>query len=123
MNKGVAATTGDYIIEIDQDVILHKDFVRDHLRCCKRGRFLTGNRFYIDPETTKETIETKNVTKPFAFKLSKNGVRMLRVSILQKLMASFYHWEKEYQYVFGSNMSFWRDDFLRLNGYDESYEG
>ena len=31
-NKSVAASSGDYIIEVDGDVFLHPKFIEDHLR-------------------------------------------------------------------------------------------
>ena len=31
MNKAIAKSKYDYIIEIDGDIIMHKDFVKDHL--------------------------------------------------------------------------------------------
>lgn len=121
INKGVAASTGEYIIEIDQEVVLHKDFIRDHLLHRKRGRFLTSKRFCTRPDISEEARETKNFSNLFAISFSKESVRMKRIPFLQKLIACFYTSQNVYEYVSGSNMSFWRDDFLRLNGYDESF--
>ena len=36
MNKGLAACTGEYIIQIDGDIIMHRLFIEDHLRCLKK---------------------------------------------------------------------------------------
>lgn len=119
MNKGVAASTGEYIIKINQEVILHKDFIKDHLLSRKRGRFLTSNCFSTRPEISEEARETKNFSKLFAVSLSKGSARMMRIPFLQELTACFYHFYDGYECVSGSNLSFWRDDFLDINGYDE----
>ncbi len=36
-NKSVAASSGDYIIEVDGDVFLHPKFIEDHLRGSRTG--------------------------------------------------------------------------------------
>ena len=38
-NKAISKAIGDYIILIDGDMILHKDFVRDHCSFSKPGYF------------------------------------------------------------------------------------
>ncbi|MEO5947892.1 MAG: glycosyltransferase, partial [Chitinophagaceae bacterium] len=48
-NKSFAAAKGEYIIQIDGDVILHKHFVADHLRMAKSGTFVSGSRVLLTP--------------------------------------------------------------------------
>jgi glycosyltransferase involved in cell wall biosynthesis len=127
-NKGLAIATGDYIIQIDQDVVLHKHFIKDHLKDSKRGQFLSGNRFNIDERTTKKILAHKKLSvarNPIAtgFGFSKNDLKKLRSPVLKKIAGVFYHWGEEYQFILGCNMSFWREDFIRVNGYDENFLG
>ena len=51
-NKCVAAAMGEYIIEIDGDVILHRDFIKDHLTFAKRGCYLKGGRSNLGQKLT-----------------------------------------------------------------------
>src|SRR5690554_6518284 len=37
LNKAIAGATGEYIIQVDGDCILHKDFVRDHKALAQAG--------------------------------------------------------------------------------------
>ena len=41
-NKSVAASSGDYIIEVDGDVFLHPKFIEDHLREAAPGIYVKG---------------------------------------------------------------------------------
>jgi len=43
-NKSIAQSSADYIISIDGDLILHKHFIRDHLRTKELGCFVQGSR-------------------------------------------------------------------------------
>ncbi|MDV2453612.1 glycosyltransferase [Xanthomonas hortorum] len=41
-NLGIAATSAQYVILIDGDMLLHRDFIADHLALARPGRFLQG---------------------------------------------------------------------------------
>ena len=49
LNKAVAATDADYIIQIDGDCIMHPHFIEDHLAAAKREVYLFGSRVNILP--------------------------------------------------------------------------
>ena len=44
MNKAFAVCEGDYIIEIDGDIIMHSHFIEDHVTEATPGCFLVGSR-------------------------------------------------------------------------------
>ena len=60
-NKAIEAANGDYIIQIDGDIILHPAFVLDHMRIARKGSFITGSRVLLTKETTDEIISSGNV--------------------------------------------------------------
>ncbi|MDF3078249.1 MAG: glycosyltransferase [Sphingobacteriaceae bacterium] len=120
-NKGIALASGDYILQVDGDVILHKDFIKDHLNNAADGVFFSGNRFYLSPDRS-----SKILSKPFKRmriypKLAKDSWAQLRIPFLQKFMADRYR--KSYHYVIGCNLGIWRKDLIAINGYDESFTG
>ena len=43
-NRAFAAATGEYIIQLDGDLILEKHFVLDHLSMARPGTFISGSR-------------------------------------------------------------------------------
>ena len=49
-NKAIEKATGDYIVQIDGDIIMHPKFISDHARSAKRGYFVAGIRTFITEE-------------------------------------------------------------------------
>lgn len=121
-NKAVVATHGEYIIQIDGDLILHKDFIADHLQFVRPVFFLKGGRVNLTKELT-QSICASNKLKRFHF-FSKglmrrvNAIHCLPVS---RFLAPLY--KKGKVLGLGCNMSFWKKDYIAINGYDEFYEG
>ena len=122
-NKCVAASSGDYIIEIDGDLILHRDFVKDHIGFARRGCYLKGGRTNLGQKLTRRLCEAGKL-EPIHFwtrgieSKPENSLRMPRIA---HYLAPRYRQHKET--ALGCNMSFYRDDFLLINGYDDFYEG
>lgn len=121
-NKAVAASNYEYIIEIDGDLILHKDFVSDHLRFARNGCFLKGGRVNLNKEVTDEYCKSGILPKITFF--SKGLLR--RINSIHWLALSRYfapRYKKNRILGLGCNMSFWKEDYIRINGYDEFFEG
>ena len=53
--------TGDYIIFIDQDIILDKKFVEDHERLATKGCFVIGGRTKLSAILSKRLLASKSV--------------------------------------------------------------
>lgn len=124
-NRGMAASRGDYIILIDGDMVLHSEFVADHLALAERGYFLQGGRFKTHPRETERLLAGgKPVFAPWAdvdFHVF-DGIK--RLYAFHSLMLA--RWKSRARNggrVMSCNMSFWRDDLLRVNGFDERMEG
>ena len=43
-NKSVAAAVGDYIVQIDGDIVMHPEFIADHMSVARRGFYAKGSR-------------------------------------------------------------------------------
>lgn len=122
-NKCIAASTGEYIIEIDGDLILHRDFVKDHLAFAKRGYYTKGGRVNIGRKMTQKICKSGELPRLNIFSIGIEGKRenMLHLPIIARFLATRYRKNKEK--ALGCNMGFFRDDLLAINGYDEYYEG
>lgn len=121
-NKAVAAASGDYIIQIDGDVILDKNFIKDHLNSAESGYFVCGSRVMVDEKQTAKMRATKSINIPFSAIYNGTYLNTLRIGILRKYMAKRFDVKKLYR-LRGCNMAFWRADFIAVNGYDENLEG
>lgn len=122
-NKCVARSIGNYIIEIDGDVFLHPRFVEDHLREARRGAYVKGGRVNLGKALT-EAICSAAQPRPIRFwtqgieSKPENAIHCIPIA---RFLATRYR--KYRSAALGCNMSFFREDFLRINGYDEFYEG
>jgi Glycosyltransferases, probably involved in cell wall biogenesis len=120
-NKAIARSSKDYIIQIDGDVILHKDFIKDHIRFARKGSFVSGSRVIIEKGLAEQLLssQTFNIsiyTKGTHSKL--NGIHLPYLSFLQEKYR-----QNDILYVRGCNMAFWRNDLLQVNGYNEEMTG
>lgn len=120
LNQAVAATQADYIIQIDGDCILHPDFVKDHLSGIEERTFLYGSRVNIKPGAVEEVLKMKLPRFSMLSAAIKNKSRNLRIPLFQKLYGPKPRFSEKTR---GCNLSYWRKDFLAVNGYDETIEG
>ncbi len=115
MNKGLAACTGEYIIQIDGDIIMHRLFIEDHLRCLKKGVFICGSRSRITKKITSRLFQGENIKLSFFRPGLDDRLNALRCPLLTPLFTGYKHMR-------GCNMAFWREDIEAINGYDETIQ-
>jgi glycosyltransferase involved in cell wall biosynthesis len=120
MNKAIAAAKYDYIVEIDGDIILNKHFIEDHLAYAQKGHYLFGSRVNIQEKLLPELFSKKNIDFNFFSKGIKKRSRTMRIPFLMNFAKSVDKCSKKLR---GCNMSFWKEDFIKINGYNESIVG
>lgn len=124
-NRGIAASRGDYVVLIDGDMLLHPAFIADHLALAEPGCFLQGGRLKA---TAAETARLLAGGRPlFAPWMAGHfrefdGTRRL-YAFRQPALARWKARARSGGRVMSCNMSFWRTDLLRVNGFDERMEG
>ncbi|GAB6120434.1 glycosyltransferase family 2 protein [Dysgonomonas termitidis] len=121
-NKSVAACRYEYIIEIDGDLILHPEFIADHMSFARKGYFLKGGRVNLSQKLTDECCKSGKLPSLHFFR---PGI-MRRINSIHCMLLSKYfapRYKKNKILGLGCNMSFWKSDYIRINGYDEFYEG
>lgn len=120
MNKAIAKAQYNYIIEIDGDIIMHQEFIKDHLKFAKKGQYLYGSRVNIQKEHLDELFSKEQV----AFNYFSKGIKKRGRTIHLPLLTKFYKpVEKRSNKLRGCNMSFWREDFIKINGFNENLVG
>lgn len=122
-NKAIAKASSDYIIQIDGDVFLHKDFVKDHLRASKPNYLLQGSRVMLGQEYSTKILEEETPKFKLFESGNKRSENALRIPILSNYLLNRYKNRYPVYFARGANMSFWKKDILEVNGYDESYQG
>ena len=128
LNKAVKEASGDYIIQIDGDIVMERHFIADHVKVMGKGRFVRGNRAYLDEKLTREWTEGYKRgdlagvhVPPKSGYLSKSNSnrKMAYYRILNFLTGG----RAKVLRVRGCNMAYWKTDFVRVNGYNNDFAG
>lgn len=120
LNKAVAKAKGDYIIQLDGDCIMHPKFIEDHVTAAEKGVFLFGSRVNIQKEFLPILFLKRKTNFGFFDKGIKKRTRNLHVPILGGFYRKTDVLSKK---VRGCNLSFWKSDFIKVNGYNEAMTG
>jgi glycosyltransferase involved in cell wall biosynthesis len=120
MNKAIAKAQYDYIIEIDGDIIMHKHFVRDHLCYAEENHYLYGSRVNIQEEHLKKLFEKEQIKFHFFSEGIKKRGRTIHFPVISKFIKPVDRRSKKLR---GCNMSFWKKDFVKVNGFNEELVG
>ncbi len=117
-NKAIAAAQGDYIIQVDGDVILHRHFIRDHTAFAEPGAFVSGSRAMIGRKLAARLLRTGDVRVRWYTPGMGHILNGIRIPALQSIFKN-----KRGDHIRGCNMAFWREDLLAVNGYNEEMTG
>lgn len=117
-NKAIARASGNYIIQVDGDVILHPDFVRDHISVARPGRFVSGSRVLLGPDYSACLLDRRSIDVSVWKKDVCNKLNAIRMPWMSPIFARY-----KPEVTRGCNMAFWRDDAICVNGYNELIQG
>lgn len=119
-NIAVLKSTGDYLIFLDGDMVVHRRFVDSHLRARREGCFLHGKRAMLSDGLTHEVLERKTHRIPPWLP----GVRMrVRAIHCDPLAALCSYRSKDWFGTQSANLSCRREDFYNVNGFNIEFEG
>jgi glycosyltransferase involved in cell wall biosynthesis len=121
-NLAIASTNADYMVFVDGDMLLHPEFIADHVRVARRGWFTQGIRANANAALTRRLLDDPSLpVEP-----GTSGLGMLRrayllhapvLSPLTRVIGN------RLISIKSCNQGFWRRDLLRVNGFDEDFEG
>jgi glycosyltransferase involved in cell wall biosynthesis len=124
-NRGIATCRGEYIVLIDGDMVLHPRFLADHLRFAERGYYLQGGRLCVSMDETNRLIEGGAARfHPWInadFKRMGGSKRLY--AFRSRWLSVFKARARRGGRVMSCNMSFWKEDLVAVNGFDERMEG
>jgi N-terminal domain of galactosyltransferase len=91
----------------------------------KKKCFVNGSRFLVNEGATNQFLSKTSITvgdlKIFS---GKNNLNKIRSKLLMNLFADRYQSSsKNAGRVRGCNMSFWKEDLIAINGYNELFQG
>jgi glycosyltransferase involved in cell wall biosynthesis len=119
LNKAIAESEGNYIIQIDGDIILHPCFVKDHIAAAKNEHFVKGSRAQISKNKSLKILDSNQISFHLFSWGIKHRFNALRLPFFSFLIKT----DPSNPDIRGCNMAFWRSDFIQVNGYDNTIEG
>jgi glycosyltransferase involved in cell wall biosynthesis len=120
MNKAIVEATSEYIIQIDGDIILHPQFIADHLKDAVNGYYIKGSRSMLSSDRTAQILTTKNI---HISPLSTGVGSKINATHFPPLAFLFRGDRLRSNNLRGCNFSFWKKDFVVVNGYNNDLEG
>ncbi len=121
-NRAIAATSGDYVLLLDGDMLPHPMFVADHLHAAERGSFVQGMRVLTDEEGRDRLLKREVSGLGFFDSGLTRRRHTLRIPPLAALSLRSTRGQSEGA-IKTCNQGWWRDDLVTLNGFDERFEG
>ena len=119
-NKAIAKSDADYLILIDGDMILHPEFVLDHIKNSELGYFIQGTRVLLTKNATENALRRMSLIFSFFSYGIKNRKNAIHSNLLSKLFTKN---KKHLNGIKTCNMSFFRKDCININGFDNDFEG
>lgn len=128
MNRAAATSMAAYIVLTDNDCIPSRCFVEDHKRAAEKETFVAGRRVDLGPGVTDEILagetDAVKLEQPLWLIMQSVRRRLKRAEFgirLPRPVSSL--WSLKDKKVVGANMALWKDDFLRVNGFDNDFQG
>lgn len=113
--------TGDYLIFVDQDIIMDKRFIADHERIAQHGYFVCGGRAKLGKNITERLLSGENIALNFKTEDLYRKANIIHAPWLHFITRFLYSWKPYYGR--GANMAMWASDLKLVNGFDEDIEG
>jgi glycosyltransferase involved in cell wall biosynthesis len=121
-NLAIAATEMDYVVFVDGDMLLHPEFIADHVRIARRGFYTQGVRVHADARMTQKLIADP-AREPGLWSPGLGGLRRTYLLHSPVLSALTRRLANGLLAIKGCNQGFWRDDLVRVNGFNEAIQG
>ena len=115
-NRAMAAAEGDYLIQIDGDLILHPQFIEDHISAAERGFFVVGSRVVLGEKISAGLLDGS--VSPQELGTFSPDLRNRSNSVRCRMLSRLFRLRRGHG-ARGCNMAFWRDDLIKVNGFNE----
>lgn len=130
MNNAIKASVNEYLIFIDGDCVPYSTFIQAHSENAQKGIVLCGKRFELGPKFSERVkrheLAIHDIEKKFLWYLPsmiaddarhpEDGLTLKSHSFISRQIHKRY-----VRHILGCNWSCYKEDFLKINGFDETY--
>ena len=119
-NNAIRKASYDYIIIIDGDLFLHKDFILDHIHASEEGFYVQGSRVFLCKSLSSQLISERSDWKPNIFSAGlSNRKHLFRSNLLMGISAAFT--KQSHRGTRGCNLAAYKNDLYSVNGFNEEF--
>jgi len=119
-NKAISKSNGDYIVLIDGDMILHPEFINDHINQAQPSFFVQGSRVLLTEDKTNQTLDQQKIN----FSLLSNGLQNRKNAFHSNILSTLFSNKRNYlRGIRTCNMAFYKQDCININGFNNDFEG
>lgn len=130
-NNGLNYAEGDYILFIDQDILFDEYFLKNIRENIKKGEVLKINALFLDENRSKNITKKINKNNKFEYnyiksELTKEDYKQIETLNKKDKKRNFFfklHLKKRGAKIVGLGIGCFKEDILKINGFDEKYEG
>jgi glycosyltransferase involved in cell wall biosynthesis len=129
LNRAILCANSDYLVFVDADCVPHSEFVAEHFNNRSSGNCLTGRRVNLSERITRYLTPQRiagGFPENFLVMLIEDGILGKSFDVEKgfyfrnKILRNFFN--KKKRGLLGCNFSIFKEDFLKINGFDERYE-
>jgi glycosyltransferase involved in cell wall biosynthesis len=119
-NRAIAVAQGDYIVLLDGDMVAERRFIADHRAFATEGCFVQGSRVLTNQALTGRMLARGQTEVGFFERGIERRRNTLRLPLVARLHAKPGIKQRG---IKSCNMGFWREDLVRINGFNEAMTG
>lgn len=125
-NRAILTAKEDYLLITDGDCLAPPNLIATHRRFAQPGCFVTGSRILLSPDISEairsQTFKLEDLWNPARLMHLRMSKQLNRIWPLL-MPAMLGPASTKLSGIRGCHMALWRDDLLRVNGYDQGYRG
>lgn len=129
LNNAVKESEGEYLIFCDQDLIFPDDYIEKILKNARKGEYLMGRAHNTELEEKNIILKKLSETKKYSLietivphKYSEDMIHQYKLDKKRRILQRLYLNKRGIRLA-GMSYALFKEDYFRVNGYDEKYQG